>query len=161
MSSFVVVLQLGGSCELLQWLREQFLLTASRIILTVGWSRDELLVSAVLSPDFRLLFGQNSKFLVLFHFPPSSWMGYFLVSWQVSSIGWGRIGSLVPIFKIGALACWSLWGHGRGMNSIGWLLRSLIAIMVTLAAIWLLLPHLFRLWGVGWHSFRLLVDHTL
>ena len=45
------VLQLGGSYELVEKLWERFVLTASQINVTVVWSRDEVLVSFVLSPD--------------------------------------------------------------------------------------------------------------
>ena len=46
-------LQLGGSYELVEKLWERFVLTASRIKVTVAWSRDEVLVSFVLSPDSK------------------------------------------------------------------------------------------------------------
>ena len=45
--------QLGGSFELVEKFWERFVLTASRINVTVAWSRDEVLVSSVLFPDSR------------------------------------------------------------------------------------------------------------
>ena len=45
------VLQLGGSYELVEKLWERFVLTAGQINVTVAWSREEALVSSVLSPD--------------------------------------------------------------------------------------------------------------
>ena len=50
-SRLVDALQLGGSYELVEKLWERFVLTASRINVTVAWSRDEVLVSSVLFPD--------------------------------------------------------------------------------------------------------------
>ena len=50
-SCLIDALQLGGSYELVEKLWERFVLTASRIKVTVAWSRDEVLVSSVLSPD--------------------------------------------------------------------------------------------------------------
>ena len=47
----VDALQLGGSYELVEKIWERFVLTASRINVTVAWSRDEVLVSSVLSGD--------------------------------------------------------------------------------------------------------------
>ena len=47
----VDALQLGGSYELVEKLWEIFVLTASRINVIVAWSRDEVLVSSVFSPD--------------------------------------------------------------------------------------------------------------
>ena len=47
-SCLIDALQLGGSYELVEKLWERFVLTASRI--NVAWSRDEVLVSSVLSP---------------------------------------------------------------------------------------------------------------
>ena len=49
----VEALQLGGSYEIVQKLWERFVLTASWINLIVLWSRDEVLVSSVLSPDSK------------------------------------------------------------------------------------------------------------
>ena len=46
--------QLCGSYELVQKLWQRFVLTASRINVTVAWPRDEVLVSSVSSPDCRL-----------------------------------------------------------------------------------------------------------
>ena len=50
-SCLIDALQLGGSYELVEKLWERFVLTASRINVTVAWSRDEVLVTSVLSPD--------------------------------------------------------------------------------------------------------------
>ena len=50
-SCLIDALQLGGSYELVERLWERFVLTASRIYVTVAWSRDEVLVSSVSSPD--------------------------------------------------------------------------------------------------------------
>ena len=47
----VDALQLGGSYELVEKLWDRFVLTASRINVTVAWSRDEVLFSSALSPD--------------------------------------------------------------------------------------------------------------
>ena len=52
-SCLIDALQLGGSYELVEKLWERFVLTASRINVTVAWSRDEGLVSSVLSPDSK------------------------------------------------------------------------------------------------------------
>ena len=46
-------LRLGGSYELVEKLWERFVLTASRINVTVAWSRGEVLVSFVSSPDSK------------------------------------------------------------------------------------------------------------
>ena len=50
-SCLIDALQLGGSYELVEKLWERFVLTASRINVTVAWSRDEVLVCSVLFPD--------------------------------------------------------------------------------------------------------------
>ena len=50
-SSLVDVLQLGGSYELVERLRERFVLTASRVNVSVTWSRNEVLVSSVCPPE--------------------------------------------------------------------------------------------------------------
>ena len=50
-SYFTDALQLGGSYELVEKLWERLVLTASQINVTVASSRDEVLVSSVLSPD--------------------------------------------------------------------------------------------------------------
>ena len=50
-SYLIDALQLGGSYELVEKLWVRFVLTASRINVTVAWSRDEVLVSSVLFPD--------------------------------------------------------------------------------------------------------------
>ena len=50
-SCLIDALQFGGSYELVEKLWERFVLTASQINVTVAWSRDEVLVSSVLSPD--------------------------------------------------------------------------------------------------------------
>ena len=52
-SCLIDALQLGGSYELVEKLRERFFLTASRINVTVAWSRHEVLVSSILSPDSK------------------------------------------------------------------------------------------------------------
>ena len=52
-SCLVDALHFGGSYELVERLWERFTLTASRISVTVAWSRDEVLDSSVLSPDFK------------------------------------------------------------------------------------------------------------
>ena len=49
-SSLVDVLQLGGSNELVERLWERFVLTASRVNVSVTWSRNEVLVSSVCPP---------------------------------------------------------------------------------------------------------------
>ena len=51
-SSLVDVLHHSGSFDLVEWLWEQLVLTASRVNITVAWSQDEALVGSVLSPDF-------------------------------------------------------------------------------------------------------------
>ena len=50
-SSFVDVLQLGGSYELVERLWERFVLTASRVNVRVTWSRNVVLVSSVCPPE--------------------------------------------------------------------------------------------------------------
>ena len=50
-SSLVDVLQLGGSYELVERLWERFVLTASRVTISVAWSRNEVLVSSVCPPE--------------------------------------------------------------------------------------------------------------
>ena len=50
-SSLVDVLQLGGSYEFLERLWERFVLTASRVNVSVIWSRNEVLVSSVCPPE--------------------------------------------------------------------------------------------------------------
>ena len=50
-SSLVDVLQLGGSYELVERLREQFVLTASLFNVSVTWSRNEVLVFSVCPPE--------------------------------------------------------------------------------------------------------------
>ena len=52
-SCLVDALQLGGSYRLVERPWERLVLTASRINVTVAWSRDEVLVSSVLSPDSK------------------------------------------------------------------------------------------------------------
>ena len=52
-SCLIDALRLGGSCELVEKLWERFVLIASRINVTVAWSRDEVLVSSVSSPDSK------------------------------------------------------------------------------------------------------------
>ena len=59
-------LQLGGSYELEQKLRERFVLTASRINVTVAWSHDKVFVSFLWFPDFQV----QLFFLI--------WIKYFL-----------------------------------------------------------------------------------
>ena len=54
-SCLIDALQLGGSYELIEKLWERVVLTASRINVTVAWSRDEVLVSSVLSPDSKCI----------------------------------------------------------------------------------------------------------
>ena len=49
--SLVDVLQLGGSYELVERLLERFVVTASRVIVSVAWSRNEVLVSSVCPPE--------------------------------------------------------------------------------------------------------------
>ena len=49
-SSLVDVLQLGRSYELVERLCERFVLTASRVNVSVAWSRNEVLVSSVCPP---------------------------------------------------------------------------------------------------------------
>ena len=51
-SSLVDVLQLGGSYELVERLWERFVLTASRVNVSVIWSRNEVLVSSVCPPEY-------------------------------------------------------------------------------------------------------------
>ena len=50
-SSIVVVLQLAGSYELVERLWVQFVLMASRVNVSVAWSRNEVLVSSVCPPE--------------------------------------------------------------------------------------------------------------
>ena len=50
-SSLVDVLQLGGSYELVERLWEWFVLTASRVNVSVAWSGNEVLVSSVCPPE--------------------------------------------------------------------------------------------------------------
>ena len=52
-SCLIDALQLGGSYELVEKLRERFVLIASRINVTNALSRDEVLLSSVLSPDSK------------------------------------------------------------------------------------------------------------
>ena len=51
-SSLFDVLQLGGSYELVERLWEPFVLTASRVNISITWSRNEVLVSSVCPPDY-------------------------------------------------------------------------------------------------------------
>ena len=50
-SSLVDILQLGGSYELVERLWERFVSTASRVNVSVTWSRSEVLVSSVCPPE--------------------------------------------------------------------------------------------------------------
>ena len=50
-SSLLDVLHLGGSYELVDCLWERFVLTASRVNVSVVWSRNEVLVSSVCPPE--------------------------------------------------------------------------------------------------------------
>ena len=50
-SSLIDVLQLVGSYELVERLWERFVLTASRVNVSVTWSRNEVLVSSVCPPE--------------------------------------------------------------------------------------------------------------
>ena len=50
-SSLVDVLQMGESYELVERLWERFVLTASRVNVSVAWSRNETLVSSVFPPE--------------------------------------------------------------------------------------------------------------
>ena len=50
-SSLVDVLQLGRSYELVESLWERFVLTASRVNVSVAWSRNEVLVSSICPPE--------------------------------------------------------------------------------------------------------------
>ena len=50
-SSLVDVLQLGGSYELNERMWERFVLTTSRVIVSVAWSRNEDLISSVFPPE--------------------------------------------------------------------------------------------------------------
>ena len=52
-SSLVDVLQLGGSYEPVECLWERIVLTASRVNVSVTWSRNEVLVSSVCPPEHR------------------------------------------------------------------------------------------------------------
>ena len=52
-SCLIDALQLGGSYEFVGKLWERIVLTASRINITVAWSRNEVLVGSVLSPDSK------------------------------------------------------------------------------------------------------------
>ena len=49
--SLVDVFQLGGSYDLVERLWERFVLTASRVNVSVAWSRNEVLVSSLCPPD--------------------------------------------------------------------------------------------------------------
>ena len=51
-SCLIDALQVGGSYALVEKLWERFVLTASQINVTVAWSRDEVLVSSVVPPDY-------------------------------------------------------------------------------------------------------------
>ena len=66
-SCLIDALRLGGSYELVKKLWERFVLTPSRINVTVAWSPDEVLVSSVSSPDSKwtncFLFGLFILFL--------------------------------------------------------------------------------------------------
>ena len=53
-SCLIDALQLGGSYELVKKLWERFVLTASRINVTVAWSRAEVLVSSVSKLTFHM-----------------------------------------------------------------------------------------------------------
>ena len=50
-SSLVDVLQLGGSYELVERLWERFVLKASRVNVSVTWSRNEVLINSVCPPE--------------------------------------------------------------------------------------------------------------
>ena len=52
-SCLVDALHLRGSYEPVEKLWERFVLTANQINVTIAWSRDEVLVSSVLFPDFK------------------------------------------------------------------------------------------------------------
>ena len=67
-SCLIDALQLSGSYELVEKHWERFVLTASRINVTVAWSRDEVLVSSVLSPDSKLTNCFHFGFFNLFLF---------------------------------------------------------------------------------------------
>ena len=67
-SCLINALQLGGSYELVEKLGERFVLTASRINVTVAWSRDEILVSSVLFPDSTWTNSVQFGFFILFLF---------------------------------------------------------------------------------------------
>ena len=67
-SCLIDALQLGGSYELVEKLWERFVLTASQINVTVAWSRDEVLVSSVLSPDSTWTNCFQFRFFILFLF---------------------------------------------------------------------------------------------
>ena len=54
-SSPVDVLQLGGSYELVERLWEWFVLRASRVNVSITWSRNEVLVSSVCPPEHMCL----------------------------------------------------------------------------------------------------------
>ena len=67
-SCLIDALQLGGSYELVKKLWERFVLTTSRINVTVAWSRDEVLVSSVLFPDSTWTSCFQFRFFILFLF---------------------------------------------------------------------------------------------
>ena len=60
--------QLDGKCEHAQELWERFVLTASRIKVIVAWSRDEGLVSSVMSPGCRVQFLITLEVFITFMF---------------------------------------------------------------------------------------------
>ena len=66
-SSFYDVLRLGGSYELMYQLWAQFTLSAVRVKVDVTWSRDEVLVSVYIWPNFPRSFCASSLLPVLVH----------------------------------------------------------------------------------------------
>ncbi len=65
-SSLVDVLQLGGSYELVERLWERFVLTASRVNVSVAWSRNEVLVSSVCPRKHMCIFSVSYLLMHLF-----------------------------------------------------------------------------------------------
>ena len=65
-SSLVDVLQMGESYELVERLWERFVFTASRVTVSVAWSRNEVLVRSVCPPEHMCIIFVSSLLMHLF-----------------------------------------------------------------------------------------------
>ena len=131
-SSLVDVLQLGGSYELVERLWERFVLTASRVNVSVTWSRNEVLVSSVCPPDHMCVLFVTYSLIYLFQsvilngmFPRTGSSS----GWRHTSSSGLSLRTVVPAF-----GCW--WGRGGGTVSTVWLWGWLIAILAMLIVSW-------------------------